>query len=299
MSSPISIVIPSLADRELLGTCLQALQAELDLRGGIDEVLVVDDSGAGELAPWLEENHPGIRCLCNERNLGFAVSLLAGVRAASKPFVFAMNPDLRLRPGFFGPMLETSSRDGVRAVSPLVLNARGEFSEESLPRLTYHEGFARLECQELDVRPGEPSKLHPDGVPVDFALGGAFLVGRDEFLARPFDPRFEPFYWEDVDWCQDAIAKGGRVLVDPRAVAEHHNRGTIGAHVPQSLVRAAIEKNRLLFTWKHTTEPAAREAHFKALTQRLLEHGLAEDREELLWLLLALQSDRATPIIDS
>ncbi len=64
---------------------------------------------------------------------------------------------------------------------------------------------------------------------------------------------------------------GRRVLVDPRAVVEHHHRGTIAPRIPPALVRAAIEKNRLLYAWKHLESKEHRREHFEALTARVLE----------------------------
>ena len=72
-------------------------------------------------------------------------------------------------------------------------------------------------------------------------------------------------------------------------MVEHHHRGTIGPRVPPALVRAAIEKNRLLFAWKHFDRAEDRRAHLEALTARLVEHAVCEEREELGWLLLALE----------
>ena len=57
-------------------------------------------------------------------------------------------------------------------------------------------------------------------------------------------------------------------------------------------MRAAIEKNRLLFAWKHL-RGTEREANLRTLAARLVEHSLAEDREELEWLALALEQELA------
>ena len=61
--------------------------------------------------------------------------------------------------------------------------------------------------------------------------------------------------------------------------------------MPDALVRAAIERNRLLFTWKHERDPARLTQHLEALVARLVEHAVSEEREELLWLLLALERE--------
>jgi GT2 family glycosyltransferase len=287
VSIPISIVIPSLADRELLSLSLTPLLAELERRDAGDEVIVVDDSGAGALEDWLAAHFPAVRVLCNARNLGFARALLAGVEAARHEHVFAMNPDVRIQPGLFEPLLE-SLADDVWAVSPYVLLDGERPDGESLAELVVEDGFPVLRHQQLEVVPGQVHPDFPEGIPVAFALGGAMLLRRADFLAAPFDPRYEPFYWEDVDWAQRALRRGRRVLVDPRAVAHHHHRGTIQPRIPERLVRAAIEKNRLLYAWGHLEGDDLR-AHLEALTGRLVEHTVCEDREELLWLLLALE----------
>lgn len=291
MSRPVSIVVPTLADRELLRGCLEALVVELDARSVGDELLVVDDSGSAELGPWLADEFPAVRVLEHETNRGFAAALATGVGAARQAEVLALNPDVRVRPGLLEPLLETLAAPGVRAVSPLVLQADGEQGQESLPRLEFQRGLPRVVRAELDVTPGQASEQYPGGIPVAFCLGGAFLFRRDDFLAAPFDPRYEPFYWEDVDWCQDAQRAGERVLVDPRAVVEHHSRGTIGTRVPEHLRRAAIEKNRLLFAWKHASDEGARDGLLDELQARLVEHALCEEREPLIWLLLMLEQD--------
>lgn len=292
MSSTVSVVIPSLDDPELVDACLEALLPELERRGGGDEVLVVDD-GTGTLAAHLEGRHARVRVLELPRNRGFARALLAGAEAARGELVLALNPDVVVRPGFLEPLVETLGRDpGVALVAPCVLQGEDALpGEETLPELVFEEGFHRVRPSGLAVVPGEAHPDHPGGIPAGFALGGAMLLRREELLAEPFDPRYEPFYWEDVDLAERARAAGRRVLVDPRSVVVHLGRGTIGARVPDALVRAAIERNRLLFTWKHERDPARLAQHLQALVARLVEHAVSEEREELLWLLLALERE--------
>jgi GT2 family glycosyltransferase len=293
VSRPISIVIPSLADRELLRACLAALRVEVLARACADEIVVVDDTGTGELREWLAQEWPAARCVVHAHNRGFAAALHSGVEASNHGLVFALNPDVIVRPGLFEPLVETLQPSDVHAVAPLVLQADEGLGAESLPLLVRERGIARIERTRLEVTPGRPCAQHPGGIPVAFALGGACLFRRQDFLAAPYDPRYEPFYWEDVDWCQTALRAGRRVLVDPRAVVLHHNGGTISARVPERLRRAAIEKNRLLFTWKHRQDSDLRGEHFAELCARLVEHSLCEEREELLWLLLALEQEAA------
>lgn len=282
----LSILVPALDDRELLLRSLPLVLAEAAASGLAWELLVVDDTGAGALVEWLEAEFPAARCVMRAVNGGFAAATLTGAREARGEVLCVLNPDVCIGSGFFAPLLERLEESAVFAVAPLVLRD-GAQSEESLPQLVQENGTIVIRSPEK-VTPGERAPGHADGFPVAFALGGAFCVRRVEFLAQAgFDALFEPFYFEDVDLCWSAWRSGRRVVVDPRAVAEHSNRGTIGAHVPEKLVRASIEKNRHLFSWKHL-DGEALEAYLDGLGEELADAVASEDRERLAWLSLAL-----------
>lgn len=279
----VSIVIPALADTALLTRNLPPLLAELERRQAEDEIVVVDDSGDGLLAPWMEDRHPTVRVLTQAENGGFGSALLAGAREARCELMFAMNPDVSVRPGFLDPLVDALLDPSVFAVSPRVLLDGDESRPESHNLLRFEDGRLQIVPREWSVDPQEAR-------PVPFCVGGAFLVDRAEFLAgEGFDPLFEPFYWEDVDLCLAAWRRGRRVLEIPLSVVEHHHRGTIGACVPEELVTAAIEKNRLLLFWKYLDTQRDAHDHLASLWRDALDAAMAGRREELVWLALALQ----------
>lgn len=295
MTRPVSVVIPSLDDASLLLRNLEPLVEELDRRALGDEVWVVDDTGRDVLTAPLADAFPTVRVLAHARNLGFAQALKSGIEAAGHELVWSMNPDVRVRSGFLDPLVACLADDDVFAVVPRILLDGDEERVESMTRLVERQGGVRVE------QPGLADE-HPPyagyAEPVAFAVGGACLLRRDAFLstacspAGGFDPIFEPFYWEDVDLCFTAWRRGQRVLYQPASVVEHHHRGTIGRVIPPELVRAAQEKNRLLFQWKHLEGDARTRAHLAALYRRALDAWLADDRDELVWLALALEQTR-------
>ena len=69
-------------------------------------------------------------------------------------------------------------------------------------------------------------------------------------------------------------------------------RGTIGSRVAGNVVRAAIERNRLLFLWKHLDDGALMEEHLTALSRLASNAWICDERQTLVWLKLALD-DRA------
>jgi GT2 family glycosyltransferase len=295
MAHSASIVIPTLEDLELLNLALEPLLVELDGRERDDEVIIVDDTGTGELVEPLAGRHPRLRVISRPDNGGFAQALLAGVRCSKHDRVFAMNPDVRVHPGFLEPLLRTLEDPDVFAVTPRIHLDGDPEQRESLSRLVLVDGIVR-------VQPRTDDGLGDIPRPVPFAVGGAWLFRRDEFLAMEgYDSLFAPFYWEDLSLCFAAWRAGMHVIEHPNSVVEHHHRGTIGRCVSEDVTLAAIEKNRLLFQWKYMDEPDAMRAHMATLRRRVMETGLAgEGRAELEWLVLALQQvDEALGARDS
>lgn len=284
---PVSVVLPALDTRDLFERNLPSVLAEVERRAVGDEVIVVDDTGADVLAAWFAERFPAVRVIARAANGGFAQALRTGVEGAGHALVFSLNTDVRLRPGCLDALVEVLADPRVAGVSPRVLLDGDESAPESTTHFDLVGGLLRLERSDLDgPAPPEPKHLH--GVP--FAVGGTLLFRAEEFLAGGgFDPLFEPFYLEDVDWAFQAWRAGRKVLVEPAAVVEHHHRGTIGNRVDKGVVRAAIERNRLLFLWKHLDDPQALEEHLEALASRAVNAWLCGEREPLVWLFLALQ----------
>ena len=283
---PLSAIIPSLDDLELLERCLVSLTAEVERRAVGDELIVVDDTGQGTLAPALASSFPEVRVLSNAENLGFGAALLAGVEAAKSELVLCLNPDIIVRTGALDPLVASLDDDSVAAAVPRLLLDGVEGAIESDTLFVEVDGLYSVAQPSL----GEGS-VDAEGapLPVAFAVGGACLLRRDEFLARGgFDALFEPFYWEDVDLGLEAWRAGRRVLLVPASTFEHHHRGTIGRVVPEKLVRAAQERNRLLCQWKHLGGEDEWRAHIDALVRWCVDAWLDDDREELEWLVLAL-----------
>ncbi|NOT30189.1 MAG: glycosyltransferase family 2 protein [Planctomycetes bacterium] len=286
MTRPVSVVIPSLDDLDLFERHLPALLAELERRAARDEVLVVDDTGRDLLAAALRARWPAVRVLAMPRNRGFARAMTAGIEAARHELVFAMNPDVLVRRGFLDPLVACISEEDVWAVVPRILLGGDEQKVESWAFLRERNGVLELDQPSLrSTADARALRL----APVAFAVGGACLYRRADFLATGFDPLYEPFYWEDIDWSWVGWRNGKRILYQPAAVVEHQHRGTIGRRVPKDFVRAMVERNRLLFNWKHIDAPELQRRHLAALYRQALDAYLEDRREDLLWLSFALE----------
>lgn len=285
MTSAVSIVIPALEDVDLLARALGPLTAEVERRGRRDQILVVDDSGRGALVDWLAKHHPRVDCLALTANRGFAGALEAGIAAAAHPRVFAHNSDLVVRSGFLEPLEHALDRQGSFAAVPRVALDGDEERVESWVEVVLDDGIARARQPAL-----EGSSAGPLPAAVAFPVGGAFLFETRVFRdLGGFDPLFAPFYLEDMDLGWRAWTRGlaTRLVADSRV--DHHHRGTIGARVCPRVVRAAIERNRLLFTWKHLDDREALARHLAVLPRHVARAELEGDRNFLTGLCLALE----------
>ncbi len=284
MRTPVSIVIPSLFDPELFERSFPPLLAELGRRAVKDEVLVVDDTGDASIEPWMTAHFPTVRILSRDANGGFGKALLDGVRAAKHDLVFCMNPDVVVRPGFLEPLVACLDDPGVHSAVPQILLHGDDDQIESVTEIRIRQGLGEVGQPGLD---GRASEFRDAVIPVAYAIGGACLLRQSEF-GLGCDPIYEPFYWEDVDLGWAAWREGREVLYAPQSVVEHHHRGTIKSRTQEGMVRAIIEKNRLLFQWKFLDTPKEIHDHIAALYRLAVDAWLSDERDQLVWLALAL-----------
>ena len=106
-NNPVSVIIPVFNNWELTRQCLSSLaeNSPADL-----EVIVVDNGSTDETATGLEplgqtlfEKH--FRRIRFEENRNFAPACNAGAQAAHSEFLFFLNNDTIIRPGWLPPLL--------------------------------------------------------------------------------------------------------------------------------------------------------------------------------------------------
>lgn len=106
----ISFIVPTYnclpLTKEMLSSLVATVPSELD-----HEVLLVDDGSTDGTRDWLPSVASGrIRCLLNERNLGYAGTNNRAVTEASGELLVLLNNDLVLNPGWLEPMVALHQR---------------------------------------------------------------------------------------------------------------------------------------------------------------------------------------------
>jgi GT2 family glycosyltransferase len=238
----ISILVVSWNGREHLE---QSLPALLDQRGGAGcavEILVLDNGSTDGTLAWLEREHPEVRVIASERNLGFAGGNNRLAQEAAGDVLLLINNDTRAEPD----LLERYA-EAWRAAPDDVAALAGQLTDWSGARLDFGRGVMTFDGHAFALDQGRElatSRRPRPGEELLFGCGGNLWIRRGSFLeAGGFDESYFA-YFEDVDLGWRLWAGGERVLACPEASARHRQSAT-GTRLGHSRRGAMFERNAL------------------------------------------------------
>lgn len=190
---------------------------------------MVDNGSADGSADMVRADHPNVRLVESERNLGFggAVNLVA--RSTSTPLMLIANADVALEPGALERLVAALERDpGAGAVAPrLVLpNGSTQHSVFAFPSVPFALLFGLGLAGDRLCVPGrwDPSRARR----VPWAIGALLLVRRAAFdAAGGFDER-QWMYAEDLDLGWRLRRAGWATRYEPRARVLHESAASTG-----------------------------------------------------------------------
>lgn len=224
-SVSINVIVVSWNVRELLRRCLRSLETS-EVQAN---VLVVDNASSDGSAEMVRREFPGLRCIANNTNRGFAAAVNQGLAECLSGDVLLLNPDaavsqstlkrcldrLHAEPtvGILGCRLRNSNgstQGSVRRFPRLI--------DQALILLKLHRVFPRAAAIRsyfmVDFNYDQESD-------VDQVKGAFFLIRRSVISAiGKLDERFW-IWFEEVDYCWRARQSGFRVLYYPGAEVTH------------------------------------------------------------------------------
>ena len=203
--------------RQLLGTgCVARGEAE---------IIIVDNHSPAHPARAGLRRCPGVSVRRWGRNRGFARAANEGCRLSRGGWLLLLNPDMSVPPGFLDQVLKVAERrsaDDPRAgvLGFQLCHTDGSLQRSAGPFPTLAGTLARLVLprawRKYLLRPGERCR------PVPWVSGCCLLVRQDCFAdLGGFDPDFF-LYYEDVDLCRRAWARGWSVWYEPALTLVHH-----------------------------------------------------------------------------
>ncbi|HSR54020.1 MAG TPA: glycosyltransferase family 2 protein [Acidobacteriota bacterium] len=230
----------------LLSQAVESLREE-----GCPLIRVVDNASdapcevAGGAVEWIRL----------KENRGFATGANTGIERAQSAFVLLSNPDVRVRPGSLGRLLEAARAHPEAGVlcGPL-LGEEGRpqtvFQLRRLPTAWTVLSDALFLDEALSWVRRDPS-APPRLTEVEQPAAAYWLVRREAWRELGgFDEDFAPAWFEDVDFCKRLRDAGWSILFHPQAPACH-----VGGYSLESLGRARFLRifygNLLLYLGKH------------------------------------------------
>jgi len=252
-SSPayLSIVIVTWNTRDYLLAALGSIARSVV--GFPVETIMVDNASADGTAEAVAAEHPDVVLIANSENAGYARGNNQGIARASGRMVLLLNPDVVLPPNALADAVAALERHpeaaalGVRLVSPdgsLQKSVRG-----------FPTPFSVF-CEAVGLSRVFPrSRLfgayrmgwfaYDEECEVDQPMGTFLLIRREALEdVGVLDERF-PIFFNEVDWCFRARARGWKILFSPVAEVVHHG----GAGTRQIWAEMAWESRRGLLAY--------------------------------------------------
>jgi GT2 family glycosyltransferase len=264
---PISIVIPTYNAVGQVEHLLQRLQHFHEKYAESIQVIVADDGSRDDTVAAVQKGFPWIEVVANQENRGFGPNVMSGMARARHDYLATINTDVEVVGNIFKALiLALESDDRLFAAMPLIYN-RNLDKVENLARLYCHRGL----CWHTELKEEEEwssvvrdlmmratdmkarlRDIARNARPILSVLCGAtFVCRRDRFLELGgFDPRFRPFYWEDVDLDYRARRQGWRCAVVPSAAVIHRHSETIDKYQRARKMRY-LRLNQLRFVMEH------------------------------------------------
>lgn len=247
--SHVDVVIVNYRSAAYTAACVGAVHQVARDDGAAANVIVVNNGDpAAELEALVSARGPAY-FVQNDSNLGFGAACNMGAARGSAPYLLFLNPDAILKPGYFRTALafmNDPANTKIGILGPAIECEDGAVSEtsSSLP------SFASLIMRTIGLsRAFLPAGGHLHSGPVGQVMGAVLLVRRDLFQELSgFDSRFF-LYYEDVDLCARAAARGALTYYLTAARAVHIGR--VSSSQDTGMALALFLRSRLTYARLH------------------------------------------------
>ncbi len=253
-----------------LKTLLPSLMAACERSPIPARYLVLDNRSPNGDMDWLRNNHPKVEAVVAAEN-DFLFSYNQLLPELSDDVVILLNNDMRVEPGFIGPLLRHLRHEDVFAVSARSYDWEGKQTTTGPVSLVFEHGFYGWP---FDIARQERTHTL-------FCSGACMAVDREKFVALGgFDRLFHPAYCEDLDLCFRAWRRGWRCVYEPESIVYHREHASWQS-TGSSYVSKLGLRNSLLFQW--SSLPLERRRPERAVrTANLIIRGLL--RGDTTWL---------------
>lgn len=241
----VSIIIPVYNNFKYTTACLQAIRKNTHYAHY--EIIVVDNASTDDTPGFFESIEDSqLKYIRNDENKGFVEACNIGARAAAGGFIFLLNNDTEVQPGWL-----TASVNYAKARSECgIVGSKLVYADKTLQEaggIIFNDGngwnFGRNH---------NPADTRFNFVrEVDYCSGAALLIKRVVWeKAGGLDMRYAPAYYEDTDLCFTSRSLGYKVYYHPHSVVVHHEGKTAGTDLSSGFKKyQAINREKFVQKW--------------------------------------------------
>jgi N-acetylglucosaminyl-diphospho-decaprenol L-rhamnosyltransferase len=233
----LQVVIVSYRCCELLGKCLETLEAYPATRGPM-AVAVVDNDSADGTVEMVRNRFPGVQLHPMSENVGFSRANNVVIRDSAARYCLLLNPDTELKPGALDKLLDKLEADKrIGMLGPRLVRQDGSLdhaSKRGFPTVVSSLGhFSGLGRRRKAGRMSayRATDLEETAIGDVDAVNGAFMLVRSEAIEDV--GLLDEGYWlymEDLDWCYRFHQRGWRVVYDGTTTVVHVKGATSGKY---------------------------------------------------------------------
>lgn len=268
----LSIVIICFNQVALTYACLCSILKNVSINY---EVIIIDNHSTDETSCLLERIE-GATIIRNDENLHFLKANNQAIPYVQGKYILFLNNDTEITESAISSAIKTLTwNEKVGAVGGKLVLPDGTLQEAG--SIIWRDGSClgygrneNPECPEFNFKR------------VTDYCSGAFLLTPLQLFQEygGFDPRFEPAYYEDSDYCLWLQEKGFHVVYDPGALVHHFESGSSTSDQARSLQ----QKNKAMFYEKHYRQLSK---HFEYDAANILKARFAasqKDRKKILYI---------------
>lgn len=232
----LSIVIVSFNTKDLLQDCLKSIYNSIPPKGGL-EVIVVDNNSQDGSVAMVKDKFPQVILVESDKNLGFAAANNLGVKKSQGQYLLFLNSDTKLSPySLVKPLKFIKTHPDVGAITVKLVLADGSLDKDNhrgfptpWTALTHFAGLSRIFPRSSLFNNYYQSYRNLDRIhSLDVAAGSFLLMSASLFHKIGGWDETYFFYGEDIDLCFRIHQANKKIIYYPKVTVLHYKGASSG-----------------------------------------------------------------------